>query len=128
MIDERVALREAERKGITVSDEELAQTIMSFPVFNENGQFIGEQRYRQILQSNTPPMTISEFEDGLRRDMLVSKLRNTLTDGRRSMKCCRRNWAAAVPMFWDFSLPAAVNHWRPERWCTGCFAAASRWL
>jgi peptidyl-prolyl cis-trans isomerase D len=80
MIDERVALREAERKGLTVTDEELAQTIMAFPVFNENGQFIGEQRYRQILQANTPPMTPGEFEDGLRRDMLISKLRNTLTD------------------------------------------------
>ena len=80
MIDEQVALDEAERKGIRVTDEELAQAIMAFPVFNENGQFIGEQRYRQILQANNPPLSISEFEDGMRRSMLVTKLRSTLTD------------------------------------------------
>jgi len=80
MIEEQVALREAERKGIRVTDEELAQAIMAFPVFSENGQFIGEQRYRQILQANNPPLSVSEFEDGLRRSLLVTKLRSTLTD------------------------------------------------
>ena len=49
MIDEQVALIEAERQGITVSDEELAQQIFSIPGLQENGRFIGEQRYEQML-------------------------------------------------------------------------------
>ena len=42
MIDEQVAMIEAERHGIRVSDEELAQQIFSIPALQENGRFIGE--------------------------------------------------------------------------------------
>jgi peptidyl-prolyl cis-trans isomerase D len=80
MIDEQVALLEAERHGITVSDEELAQQIFSIPGLQENGQFIGEDRYQQLLQSQNPPMTKAQFEDSLRRSMIIDKLRSTITD------------------------------------------------
>ena len=50
MIDEQVALIEAERHGIRVSDEELAQQIFAIPGLQENGRFIGEARYEQLLQ------------------------------------------------------------------------------
>ena len=80
MIDEQVALIEADRQGIRVSDEELAQQIFSIPGLQENGQFIGEQRYEQLLLSQNPPLTKSQFEDGLRRSMVLDKLRSALTD------------------------------------------------
>jgi peptidyl-prolyl cis-trans isomerase D len=80
MIDEQVALIEAERHGITVSDEELAQQIFSIPGLQENGRFIGEERYEQLLQSQSPPMTKSQFETTLRRSMIIDKLRAALTD------------------------------------------------
>jgi peptidyl-prolyl cis-trans isomerase D len=80
MIDEQVGLIEAEQNGITVSDDELAQQIFSIPGLQENGRFIGEQRYEQLLQSQNPPMTKSQFEDTLRRSMVLDKLRAALTD------------------------------------------------
>ena len=80
MIDEQVGLIEAEQNGITVSDDELAQQIFSIPALQENGRFIGEQRYEQLLQSQNPPMTKSQFEDTLRRSMVLDKLRAALTD------------------------------------------------
>jgi peptidyl-prolyl cis-trans isomerase D len=80
MIAEQLAVDEAARRGITVTNEELAQEIMTIPAFNENGQFIGEARYREILQSNNPPLSISEFEEGMRRSMVVNKLRSAITD------------------------------------------------
>src|SRR5712691_4954707 len=49
MVDERAALAEANRLGITVSDEEVKQKILSMPAFQQNGAFIGEQRYAQLL-------------------------------------------------------------------------------
>ena len=49
MVDEQAALTEAERQGIRVSDEELAQQIFAIPGLQENGRFIGEQRYEQLL-------------------------------------------------------------------------------
>ena len=80
MIDEQVGLIEAEQNGITVSDDELAQQIFSIPGLQENGRFIGEQRYEQLLQSQQPPMTKSQFEETLRRSMVLDKLRAALTD------------------------------------------------
>jgi peptidyl-prolyl cis-trans isomerase D len=80
MIDEQVALDEAEKQGIKVSDDELAQQIFSIPALQENGHFIGEQRYEQLLQSQNPPMTKADFEEGLRRSLVLDKLRSALTD------------------------------------------------
>jgi peptidyl-prolyl cis-trans isomerase D len=80
MIDEQVGLIEAEQNGITVSDEELAQQIFSIPALQENGRFIGEQRYEQLLLSQNPPMTKTQFEESLRRSMVLDKLRAALTD------------------------------------------------
>src|ERR671929_1547856 len=62
MVDERAALAEADRLGIKVSDEEVRQRIFAMPAFQENGAFIGEQRYQQGLRMERPPLTASGFE------------------------------------------------------------------
>jgi peptidyl-prolyl cis-trans isomerase D len=80
MVDERAALAEAERLSIDVSDEEVRQRIFSMPAFQENGGFIGEQRYQQLLRMQRPPMMPSEFEANVRRGLTVEKLRASLTD------------------------------------------------
>ncbi|HEY5618877.1 MAG TPA: peptidyl-prolyl cis-trans isomerase [Vicinamibacterales bacterium] len=80
MVDEQAALVEAERQGIRVSDEELAQRIFAIPGLQENGRFVGEQRYEQILRSQIPPMTKATFEDTFRRSLMIDKLRAALTD------------------------------------------------
>jgi peptidyl-prolyl cis-trans isomerase D len=80
MIDEQASLVEAERLGLRVSDEELAQQIFSIPGLQENGRFIGEQRYELVLRSQIPPMTKAQFEDNLRRSLMIDKLRSALTD------------------------------------------------
>jgi len=80
MVDERAALAEADRLGISVSDEEVRQRIFAMPAFQENGGFIGEARYQQLLRMQRPPMTPSEFEDNVRRSLAVEKLRASLTD------------------------------------------------
>ena len=80
MIDEQVALIEADRHNIRVSDDELAQQIFAIPGLQENGKFIGEARYRQLLASQNPPISQSDFEESLRKSMLIDKLRAALTD------------------------------------------------
>jgi peptidyl-prolyl cis-trans isomerase D len=80
MVDERAALAEADRVGIKVSDEEIRQRIFAMPAFQENGAFIGETRYNQLLRMQRPPMTAQEFEDNVRRGLTVEKLRAALTD------------------------------------------------
>jgi peptidyl-prolyl cis-trans isomerase D len=80
MVDERAALAEAQRLDIGVSDDEVRQRIMAIPSFQENGVFIGEERYRQLLAMQRPPMTPSEFEDAVRSSLVVEKLRASLTE------------------------------------------------
>ena len=80
LIKEEAALAEAGRQGISASDAEVRAKILSLPVFQENGQFIGDARYRQILQSQNPPLNPSDFEDEVRRGITVEKLQGALTD------------------------------------------------
>jgi peptidyl-prolyl cis-trans isomerase D len=80
MVDERAALAEADRVGVRVSDEEVRQRILSMPAFQENGQFVGEQRYQQVLRMQRPAMTPAEFEENVRRGLTVEKLRASITD------------------------------------------------
>jgi peptidyl-prolyl cis-trans isomerase D len=80
MVDERAALAEARRVGISVNDAEVRQRILSIPAFQENGQFIGEQRYQQLLRMQNPPMTPAEFEENVRRQLTIQKLRSSITD------------------------------------------------
>src|SRR3989454_11413462 len=80
MVDERAALSEAERLGITASDEEVRQRIVTTPAFQDNGAFIGEQRYQQLLRMQRPPLSAGEFEASVRQQIAIEKLRAALTD------------------------------------------------
>src|SRR5262245_21747129 len=79
LLDEEAMVAEARKQGVTVSDVEIRERILALPGFQENGKFVGEQRYRQILQFQNPPMTTAEFERSLRRALQIEKLRNALT-------------------------------------------------
>ena len=80
MVDEQATLTEAERQGIAVSDEELAQQIFAIPGLQEDGRFVGEDRYELILSTQVPPLTKGAFEESLRRSLMIAKLRAALTD------------------------------------------------
>jgi len=79
LIDEEAMVAESRKQGITVSDVEIRERILALPGFQENGKFVGEQRYRQILQIQNPPLTTTEFENSLRRALQIEKLRTALT-------------------------------------------------
>lgn len=80
LIDEEAAATEAERLGLTASDAEVRERILSLPAFQENGQFVGEARYKAILRMQRPPLTHGEFEENIRRSIVLDKLRSALTD------------------------------------------------
>jgi peptidyl-prolyl cis-trans isomerase D len=79
LVDEAAMVAEARRQGMRVSDVEIRERILAMPAFQENGHFIGEQRYRQMLSMNNPPLTPTDFEDQVRRALLVQKLRDTVS-------------------------------------------------
>ncbi len=79
LVDEQAMVAEARRQKFSVGDVEVRQRILSLPAFMENGTFIGETRYRQLLSSQNPPLSTKEFEDQLRRAILAEKLRTSVT-------------------------------------------------
>lgn len=79
LIDEEAMVAESRKQGITVNDVEIRERILALPGFQENGRFVGEQRYRQILQIQNPPLSTTEFENSLRRALQIEKLRTALT-------------------------------------------------
>jgi peptidyl-prolyl cis-trans isomerase D len=80
MIQERAEMTEAERAGILVSDAEVRAQIMAIPGLQEGGQFIGEQRYRQLLAQQNPPVSPTDFEQQIRDALLLDKFRAGLTE------------------------------------------------
>ena len=80
MIDEYAALQEAERLGVTVTDAEVRESIVSFPAFQRNGQFIGEAAYIQQLRLQSPPMAPAQFEENIRQSLTLARLQAAVTD------------------------------------------------
>lgn len=79
LVSEEAMLREAERLGIRVSDGELRARLLQLPTFQQNGQFIGEGAYRQILANARPPLTPAQFEERFRRSLVAEKLQAAVT-------------------------------------------------
>ena len=104
MVNEQSILAEASRLGMTVTDEEVRQRILAMPDFQVNGQFVGEAQYSAMLNRANPPMTTSEFEATLRRQLLVEKLQAvvtdwvTVTDGESDAEYARRNEKVKVQL------------------------------
>jgi len=80
VIQQNILSMKAEDLGIQATDEEVRDKIMSFPVFKDKkGNFIGYEMYRRILAYNHK--TVQEFEDSLRKEIMIDKLRKYVTSG-----------------------------------------------
>jgi parvulin-like peptidyl-prolyl isomerase len=71
MIRRILVLQYAERHGISVAPEELAEEIRRFPAFGGKDGF-SRQRYLQVLQANR--LAPERFETDLRREMIERKI------------------------------------------------------
>ncbi len=71
MIERKLRLEAAKRLDLTVSDDELADKIVTLPFFQENGQFVGHEAYERALRSNG--LNSEMFEDEMRQEMILQK-------------------------------------------------------
>ena len=71
MIERMLRLEAAKRLDLHVADDELAKKIVALPFFQDNGQFIGREKYEKMLRSNS--IVPERFEEELREDMLLEK-------------------------------------------------------
>jgi peptidyl-prolyl cis-trans isomerase D len=75
LISRVLILQEAKRLGLTVSDEELRETIESTPYFHVNGQF-DPRLYERALRANR--MSPEDYEQMQRENLLFSKVVNQI--------------------------------------------------
>ncbi|MBI4445375.1 MAG: peptidylprolyl isomerase [Acidobacteria bacterium] len=79
LISNYALLSAAERMNFSATPEEIAAYIFALPSFQENGRFIGTERYKQILLANN--LTTAQFENSVRQEIIRTKLEKVLTDG-----------------------------------------------
>ena len=73
LINRRILLMEAREIGLRATDAEVRDAILEVPAFqDENGNFVGTERYQEILRYSRT--TMSDFESSLRDDVLLTKL------------------------------------------------------
>ncbi|MBM3222499.1 MAG: hypothetical protein FJZ47_01660 [Candidatus Tectomicrobia bacterium] len=75
-----ILLRLAQQYGVTVTDQEVYDTITGITVFQDNGRF-SQARYQAVLQSQVPPIPQRQFEAEQYQDLLLQKVSAMLTDG-----------------------------------------------
>jgi peptidyl-prolyl cis-trans isomerase D len=79
LVDQRAVEAEAHRRGISVTDTEVREAIRHMPGFQENGQFVGYDRYRAVLRAQRPPYREEDFENLVRSELIAEKLQDAVT-------------------------------------------------
>jgi peptidyl-prolyl cis-trans isomerase D len=80
LISRKALVAEAERLGLRVTDEEARDELQHgiyAPTFFPDGKFVGQQQYENILQN--ADLSVASFEQGLKDQILLDKLRNLIT-------------------------------------------------
>jgi peptidyl-prolyl cis-trans isomerase D len=80
LVQNKILLLEAERQGISVTDDEVSDLIVNDPSFHaEDGKFIGRAAYLSLLAQNS--LTAAQYEQLVRQGLMRQKLQNLVTDG-----------------------------------------------
>lgn len=79
LIQQRLLLAIAADMGLRATDAEVRDKIVSYPALQQDGQFVGFEAYRRILEYNH--IQLADFEASLRQDVLISKVVDVLTAG-----------------------------------------------
>ena len=79
LVQNQILFLEAQRQGISVTDQEVSEFIVSLPMFQSDGKFIGRDAYLNLLARNS--LSASQFEAQLRQDVMRQKLQSLVTDG-----------------------------------------------
>lgn len=79
IVQQTLLLQTAKDMNLDASAEEIREKILSYPAFQRNGQFVGFEEYKKILDWNRIPL--SQFEESLRKEILINKLIQVLTAG-----------------------------------------------
>lgn len=79
IVEQALLLQVARDMKLGATNEEVRDRIVSYPVFQKDGRFIGFEEYKQVLDWNRIPL--AEFENGLKNEIAVTKVVQILTAG-----------------------------------------------
>ncbi len=79
LIEMELLYQEAIRQGVAVSADEVAEAITRDPNLQENGRFVGLDRYRDLFGGNRS--MIENYETQVRRGLIIDKFRSLIQDG-----------------------------------------------
>ena len=79
LIRDRLILAAARDQGLSVSAREIQARIMEYPTFQEDGIFIGPDRYKQMLQVNG--ISFEDFEGQIHNEVLFEKFTELVSNG-----------------------------------------------
>ncbi len=79
LIDKELLYQQAVAQGIRVSPRELAESITRDPALQENGEFIGLERYERRFRGGA--IGRADFEARRRRDLVIGKFQSLIGDG-----------------------------------------------
>jgi peptidyl-prolyl cis-trans isomerase D len=82
LISSSLMRQEAERLGLAATDSEVRDSISSTPAFQIGGAF-NRDAYVETLRRSGAGLTPSKYEESVRREILVNKLRDLITAGVR---------------------------------------------
>jgi peptidyl-prolyl cis-trans isomerase D len=83
LVSQRIVLNEANRLGMTATDTDLRYMLEHGPfaqVLFPNGKFVGQDQYKAVVSSQFN-MSVPQFEDELRQQITINKLRQAIEGG-----------------------------------------------
>ena len=79
LIQQTLLTQLSKEMGIEATDDEIRKKIISYPVFQKDGKFVGFAQYQKILDWNR--ISLPEFEKSLRQEIILEKVIEVLTAG-----------------------------------------------
>ncbi len=83
LVQQQILLNEAEKLGIHVTPADLRSYLQTGPagqVLFPNGQFIGQDKYAQLIEGRFD-MTVPDFEQNVKEDITIRRLESLVTAG-----------------------------------------------
>jgi len=78
MIRERILIQQASRRRIRVSDSDVVEAVRSDPAFKDEKGNFSQDLFSRII-GNMPPGELKKIEAGVRKQLLMNKLRQQVT-------------------------------------------------
>ena len=83
LVQEQILLTEASRLGISANNDDVVKYLHTGPTGEAlfpNGKFIGEQAYTNLVNERLN-MSVPDFEEGVRRNIVIQRLEDYITAG-----------------------------------------------